>query len=76
MQTSDSNSFLTTLHESDKKNADGVKPLLIKDLRGGLVFQTDSAWVKKVASITRGKDLNNREWEFETDQGTLQEGTY
>ncbi len=76
LQTSDSNQFLSKLYDSDKKNGDGIRPLLIKDLRGGMVFQAESAWVKQRAGITKGKSLNNREWELETDEGTLEEGKY
>ena len=48
-------------------------PLLIKDLKGGLVFSTEAAWCTKKAAVTRGKESNNREWEIETGEATLEE---
>lgn len=48
-------------------------PILIKDLRGGLVLQADQAWVTKPASRVRGKETNNNEWEIQTGVATLTE---
>ena len=48
-------------------------PLLIKDLKGGLVFSTEAAWCTKKAPVTRGKESNNREWEIDTGDATLNE---
>lgn len=66
LQTSDSNSYFSQKVDEDRETGDGMFPLLIKDLKGGLVFSTEAAWCTKKASATRGKDTNNREWEIET----------
>ena len=42
-------------------------PILIKDLKGGLVFSTDAAWPSKPASRGFGKESTNREWELHTE---------
>lgn len=73
LQTSSSNSFLQNRYQQDKATGDGMFPILIKDLKGGLVFSSDSAWVVKPPSRVYGKKGNNREWELDTGEGTLTE---
>lgn len=76
LQTSATNAYLQAQHNKDKADGDGTFAILIKDLKGGLVFSADSAWVVKAPSRTFGKEANNREWKIETGQATLNEGTY
>lgn len=66
LQTSDSNSYFNQKVDEDRETGDGIFPLLIKDLKGGLVFSTEAAWCTKKASAVRGKETNNREWELDT----------
>lgn len=73
LQTSDSNSFLQGKFNQDYKTGDGIFPVLIKDLKGGMVFSSDAAWVTKPASRAEGKQTNNREWEIHTGSGILNE---
>ena len=73
LQTSDSNSFLQQKLAQDIKTGDGMFPILVKDLKGGLVFSSDSAWVKGPASRGYGKEAGNREWEIHTGSGELDE---
>ena len=73
LQTSGSNSFFSDMVDLDRDTGNGLFPILIKDLKGGLVFSTEAAWVTKKASATRGKDTNNREWEIDTGDATLKE---
>lgn len=73
LQTSDSGKYLQSRYDIDKKTGEGTFPILIKDLRGGLVFSADCAWVQKQASRTYGKDTNNREWSIETGSATLKD---
>ena len=54
-------------------SGDGMFPILIKDLKGGLVFSTEAAWCTKKASITRGKESSNREWEIDTGDAVFDE---
>ena len=73
LQTSDTNSFLQKMHKLDRKTGDGMFPVLIKDLKGGMVFSTDAAWAIKPAARTFGKESNNREWELHTGSANLDE---
>lgn len=71
LQTSSSNKFLQERYDQDRKNGEGTFPILIKDLKGGLVFSTDVAWAIKPASRTYGKETNNLEWELDTGDSTI-----
>ena len=70
LQTSESNSFLQEAYNRDRHTCDGMLPLLIKDLRGGVVFSAEYAWVLNSTSRTFGKEANNTEWEFNTGSVT------
>jgi len=73
LQTSETNSFLQERFAQDVKTREGMFPVLIKDLKGGMVFSADAAWSIKPASRAFGKESNNREWEIHTGSGTLTE---
>ncbi len=73
LQTSDTNAFLQQKFNQDRETGDGIFPILIKDLKGGLVFSTDAAWVAKPASRGFGKEAANREWEIHTGSAILSE---
>lgn len=73
LQTSATNAFLEEQLKKDRKNGNGMFAVLIKDLKGGLVFSADAAWAIRSASRTFGKEAGNREWEIHTGSGTLKE---
>ena len=73
LQTSPTNSFLQNKFDLDRQTGDGTFPVLIKDLKGGLIFSADAAWVVKPPSRAYGKDTNNREWEIDTGDAALTE---
>ena len=74
LQTSDSNTFFQNQHNIDMSvGGDGMFPIMIKDLRGGLLLQADQSWVTKPAGRTRGKETNNNEREIQTGEATLTE---
>ena len=73
LQTSDTNAFLQQKLALDRKTGDGMFPVLVKDLKGGMVFSTDAAWPIKAASRGYGKEAGNREWELHTGAGELTE---
>lgn len=73
LQTSDTNAFLQQKLALDRKTGDGMFPVLVKDLKGGMVFSTDAAWPIKAASRGFGKEAGNREWELHTGAGELTE---
>lgn len=73
LQTSDTNSWLQKRVKKDRKDGSGAFPILVKDLKGGLVFSADAAWPKGPASRGYGKEAGNREWEIHTGEGELDE---
>lgn len=73
LQTSDTNSYLQQKLALDRKTGDGMFPILIKDLKGGMVFSSEAAWPSKPASRGYGKEAGNREWELHTGSGELSE---
>ena len=73
LQYSDTSKYLQNQYRKDKKTGDGMFPILIKDLKGGLLFSADAAWVTKQPSRVYGKADNNREWTIDTGAGTLTE---
>lgn len=73
LQNSDSNSFFSNIADYDRATGNGLFPVLIKDLRGGLLFATEEAWVIKKSPATRGKETNNREWEIDTASAVMTE---
>ena len=73
LQNSDSNSFFSNIADYDRATGNGLFPVLIKDLRGGLLFATEAAWAIKKSPATRGKETNNREWEIDTASAVMTE---
>jgi len=80
LQTSDSNDFLSNVHNEDKRFGTGKGPLLIKDLFGTTLFFAPQAWVVQFPDMEYGKEITEREWTFNTGQvehfvgGALVEG--
>ena len=73
LQTSESNSYFSNMVDVDRETGDGMFAMLIKDLKGGTVFSTESAWVTRKSALTRGRADANREWEIDTGDATLTE---
>lgn len=73
LQTSETNSWLQLKYAQDIQTGEGLFPVLIKDLKGGMVFSTDAAWAVKSATRDFGKESSNREWEIHTGSGILME---
>lgn len=73
LMSSETNSWLQSKVDQDIKSGDGMFPILVKDLKGGMVFSTDAAWAIKTASRGFGKEAGNREWELHTGSGKLTE---
>lgn len=73
LQTSPSNAFFQQRFILDYDTGEGTFPLLIKDLKGGVVFSAEAAWVIKPADRTYGRDSNNREWTIDTGEAAVTE---
>jgi hypothetical protein len=66
MQTSSTNSVLTEIMSTDINTNGGVLPLIIFDLRGGLVFTAAQAWIQKDPDDEESDEAGNREWQIAT----------
>lgn len=73
LQTSTSDTFFSNMCDLDRESGEGIFSILIKDLKGGLVFSSDAAWCTKKAPVGFGKESTNREWEIDTGSATLVE---
>ena len=73
LQTSETNSFLQKKLKHDIQTGEGMFPILIKDLKGGMVFSADAAWAVRSAPRGFGKESTNREWEIHTGSSNLEE---
>lgn len=73
LQTSDTNAYLQNRYNYDRNTGEGMFSVLIKDMRGGLVFSAESAWVVKETTRTFGKETNNKEWEIQTGTSVSEE---
>lgn len=73
LHTSQTNKWLQNKFNQDVKTGDGIFPVMIKDLKGGMLFSSDAAWPTKPASRGFGKEASNREWELHTGAGILTE---
>jgi len=62
MQTSDTNSFLSAIHNLDIRTGAGVVPFALKEIEGDTIVLSGRAYVRKFANIEYGKDVSNREW--------------
>lgn len=76
LQTSKTNQYLQTQYNNDRASGNGTFPILVKDLRGNFKFSAEAAWVTKPASRGFGKEAANREWDLNTGEATVEDGTY
>jgi len=60
-QTSPTVDFCQRMHDKDLVTGEGILPILIKDMRGGLIFSANDSWVVKPPDREYGKDIANRE---------------
>jgi hypothetical protein len=76
MESSASNTFLSSLHEIDRAqpNGAGVVPFLYKDGSGTSLFVSDQSWVAKPPDMTKGKEGKEREWKLEAVTKTRLDG--
>ena len=70
---SKTNSWLQNMFNKDQKDGSGSFPVVVKDLTGGMLFNSEAAWVTKPAERGYGKEANNRSWEIQTASGNLTE---
>lgn len=74
LHTSETNNYLQNKYNQDQETCDGFFPVMIKDLRGTVLFQADYAWVAKPAGRSFGREAPNTDWEIQTGEATVTEG--
>lgn len=65
MQTSPWNEKLQAAYYADREHGDGIKDLSVSAPNGMPYFYAP-AWVVRSTSYQYGKDVGNREWQFDT----------
>jgi len=73
LQTSPTNGYLQRMADKDRNDGSGMFPVLIKDMRGGLIFSASDAWVMKQADRQFGREATSRSWAIGTGDGKLEE---
>jgi hypothetical protein len=70
LQSSMTNDLLAAAAVIDERSTsgDGISPLLCKDNSGRGLFTAETAWIVKPATATYGREVENREWVFETNE--------
>lgn len=71
LASSPTHKFLMQKYQQDKKDGNGMFPVLVKDVMGEEKFSADKAWVTKLPSVVKGKEAQNREWTLETGQAEI-----
>ena len=56
--------------DKDRETGEGTFAVLIKDLKGGLIFSASDAWVVKPPNREFGKDMPDREIEIDCGEAT------
>jgi hypothetical protein len=69
MQSSASNDYLSALFNADNlsTSGDGILPLAIKDFTGNTSLIAETAWIMKLPTTTFAREVEMREWTFDTD---------
>ena len=70
---SESNSYFHEMYNRDQQTGDAIEPLMVQDMKGGMLFSADEAWVPKPSTRGFGKAAGTREWEIHTGPATLDE---
>jgi hypothetical protein len=76
MESSASNTFLSSLHELDRvqPNGAGIVPFLFKDGSGTSLFVSDKCWVQKPPDMVKGKEGKERAWTLRAQTKTRLDG--
>ena len=67
-QTSPSNDVLSSIALADELDNAGVGSFVVKDQLGTTKVFAGTAWVRKIASPSFGKEIENREWVIDLAQ--------
>ena len=72
LQTSPTVAWAQQQFDMDRETGEGVFPVLIKDLKGGLVFSAADGWVVKPPNREYGKTAADREIEIDCGDATYE----
>ena len=70
MLTSPTIAWCQQRYEYDRATGDGAFPILIKDLKGGLVFTSSTAWVVSPPTRDFDKEMPDRQIEIDCGDAT------
>ncbi len=70
-QSSDSNSFLSGVHQLDIRTGGGVVPFALKEIDGDTLVIGGRSYIRKFANIEYGKEVTNREWTIVVAEGDM-----
>ncbi len=71
LQHSPDNATLRSSFQLDRDTGEGMFPIMVKDLKGGVLFSAENAWIAKPATIGYGKESGNLDWELDTAEYTI-----
>ena len=60
----------------DRETGDGTFPILVKDLKGGLVFAAENAWIVKPPTRDFDREMPDREIEIDCGDATWEGETW
>jgi len=73
LQTSLTVAWAQKQYNKDMKTGSGTFPILVKDLKGGLIFSAADAWIVKPPNREFGKESADRELEIQTGEADWDE---
>jgi len=56
--------------DRDRATGDGMFPILVKDMKGGIIFSAEQAWIVNSPAVTYGIEASTREITIHTGAGT------
>jgi len=71
LQNSPTIGWAQTRYEMDKSTGEGFFPVLIQDLKGGLICSASHAWIVNSPNREFGKETSERELKIETGRATM-----
>ena len=70
---SESNSYFQEMYNRDQQTGDAIEPLMVQDMKGGMLFSADRSLGPQASTRGFGKAAGTREWEIHTGPATLDE---
>lgn len=74
MASSQSNDILSALAAADELAGTGVGALYLKELDGTTLVSAPAAWIKKMPSVSRGKEVGTVQWVFDCESMEMSVG--